>query len=121
LHPRLDPHLFSHEAHLRLGWIHLKKYGATKACENVCEQILKFDITHDKGEKFHKTLTVASVKIIHHFIQESEGQTFQEFIQEFPRLKTDFKSLMDKYYGFAVYQSEEARLNYLEPDLLAFG
>lgn len=117
----MNPQLFTHEAHLRLGWIHVKKYGEAKACVNVCKQILQFDIFHDKGEKFHKTLTIASIKVINHFYQKSKAETFQDFICEFPRLKTNFKDLLNQHYGFDIYHSEEARAEYLEPDLLAFS
>lgn len=30
----LDPKIFSHEGHIRLVWIHIKKYGALRAIEN---------------------------------------------------------------------------------------
>jgi hypothetical protein len=115
-----DPHIFSHEAHLRLGWIHIKKYGLERACQNVCEQILAFDCTHDKGEKFHTTLTLASLKIMNHFMNRTQSETFQGLLEEFPRLKNAFKELIDAHYGFDVYNSEEAKKEYLAPDLLVF-
>ena len=31
--------LFSHEAHLRLAWIHLRRYGLEQAIENVSRQL----------------------------------------------------------------------------------
>ena len=34
----MDPTLFSHEAHLRLAWIHIKHHGVDKAIENICSQ-----------------------------------------------------------------------------------
>ncbi len=118
---QMNPSIFSHEAHLRLGWIHVKKYGELKASENVCKQILKFDQRHGDGNKFHKTLTMASVKVVNHFYQKSTSETFQDFMTEFPRLKTNFKDLIDQHYGFDIYNSLEARKTYLAPDLLAFS
>ena len=115
------PQLFSsHEAHLRLAWIHIKKYGIDQACENLCAQILKFDQTFDKGDKFHYTLTVAAARVVYHFMLKSKADTFEGFIQEFPRLKTHFKELLDQHYQVDVFSSEEARVRYLEPDLLPF-
>lgn len=113
-----DPHIFSHEAHLRLAWIHIKKYGLEKACQNVCEQILLFDQTHDKGEKFHTTLTIASLKIMYHFMKKANSDTFQGLLKEFPKLKTDFKKIIDSAYSFDVYNSEQAKKEYLAPDLI---
>jgi hypothetical protein len=82
---------------------------------------LKFDQTQGDGGKFHTTLTMASVKVVNHFYQKSTSETFQDFMTEFPRLKTGFKQLLDQHYGFDIYNSLEARKIYLAPDLLAFS
>ncbi len=116
----LDPSIFSHEAHMRLAWIHIRKYGTDQACKNICHQILQFDIKNGKGEKFHKTITVAAVKVVNHFLTKSKSETFDDFIKEFPRLKNQFKSLLDYHYGFDIYNSELARDEYIEPDLCPF-
>lgn len=39
----LNLSLFTHEAHLRLAYIHIKKYGQVMAVENICSQIKAFD------------------------------------------------------------------------------
>jgi hypothetical protein len=41
-------------------------------------------------------------------------------MNEFPRLKTNFRELMACHYGFDIYTSEKAKMKYLEPDLLPF-
>ena len=115
-----NPHSFSHEAHLRLAWIHIQHYGLEQACQNVCEQILAFDKTHDKGEKFHTTLTIASLKILFHFMNKAKSDTFQGLLAEFPQLKNRFKKLVDTHYGFDIYTSEQAKKEYLAPDLVEF-
>lgn len=117
----LAPQVFSsHEAHLRLAWIHIRKYGIDQACENLCVQILKFDETFDKGDKFHHTLTVAAARVVYHFMLKSEANTFEAFIKAFPRLKTNFKDLLAQHYELDIFHSEVARVNYLVPDLLPF-
>ena len=35
----LDPQVFNHEAHLRIAWIHITKYGTEKAIENIVDQL----------------------------------------------------------------------------------
>jgi len=116
----MDPHLFNHEAHIRLAWIHIKKYGPNKAIENICTQIKRFDSTHGDGTKFHTTLSIASLKIVYHFFLKSKSDTFYGFIEEFPKLKTGFKELITSHYGINVFASEEAKKVYLEPDLIPF-
>ena len=117
----LDPRLFSHLAHLRLAWIHVKNYGVDAAIENVCAQIKIYDATHDEGTKYHTTLTVASVLTVYHFFLKSESDNFQDFIAEFPRLENNFKDLIDAHYGINLFTSERAKKEYIAPDLLPYN
>lgn len=116
----LKPSLFNHEAHLRLAWIHIHKYGEKKAIENICNQIKQFATHHGDSEKFNTTVTVAAVKAVKHFYSKSTSTSFKNFIQEFPRLKTNFKDLMAAHYKMDIYNSEKAKKEYLDPDLLLF-
>ena len=116
----MNPQLFSHEAHLRLGYIHVKKYGVEKAAQNLCIQIKKFDSTFDEGTKFHVTVTVAAAKVMYHFMQRSESDNFADLVKEFPRLTKDFKQLVETHYGFDIFKDPKAKSEYIEPDLQAF-
>ncbi|WP_299211329.1 hypothetical protein [uncultured Aquimarina sp.] len=116
----LDPSLFSHEAHLRLAWIHVSKYGVDTACKEISNQILAYVTQLGKTDKFNKTLTIAAVKTVNHFVQKSKSNSFQDFITEFPILKYNFKDLLDSHYGFDIFNSEKAKTQYVEPDLLPF-
>ncbi|MEZ4771868.1 MAG: hypothetical protein R3D00_01720 [Bacteroidia bacterium] len=86
--------LFSHEAHLRLAWIHIKKYGKEKAVENVCSQLLQFVEAVGVSDKYNQTLTIAAVNVVNHFINQSATDNFFDFIAEFPQLKNNFKTLI---------------------------
>ena len=116
----LDPSIFSHEAHLRLAWIHIKKYGVDQAIENIQSQLKQF-VTHvGVTDKYHTTLTIAAVRAVHHFMQKSDYPNFQTFIAAFPQLKADFKTLINSHYSFDIFQSEKARKEFLTPDLSPF-
>lgn len=114
------PRFFSHEAHIRLAWIHINHYGVDQACANICDQIRAFDHLHGSGIKFHHTLTVAAVRAVHHFRQKSRSDSFPDFIREFPRLKTNFKDLVESHYSRHILRLQRARKEFLEPDLLPF-
>jgi len=118
---KLDPSLFNHEAHVRLAWIHINTYGIEAACDTVSNQILSYVSQLGATDKFNKTLTIAAIKIVHHFVQKSKSHTFKDFIREFPRLKSNFKELLDSHYGFDIFNSKKAKTEYLEPDLLPFS
>jgi hypothetical protein len=116
----LAPSLFCHEAHLRLAWIHIKKYGVEKAIDNVSAQIMSFANHHGDSKKFNVTVTVAAVRAVYHFILKSQSSHFKDFIKENPRLKTSFKDLIKSHYSGDIFSSHLAREIFLEPDLLPF-
>ncbi|MGH1364437.1 MAG: hypothetical protein ACRBF0_12835 [Calditrichia bacterium] len=116
----LNPTLFSHEAHLRLAWIHLVQFGEQQAIANITLQIRKFATFHGDPGKYNETVTVAAIKAVYHFLQKSKSDNFGDFITEFPRLKTNFKDLMAYHYKMDIYKLPEAKHRYLEPDLLPF-
>ncbi|WP_421763091.1 hypothetical protein [Ekhidna sp.] len=117
---RLKPGMFSHEAHLRLAYIHIKKYGARQAEQNMCNQIKGYAESLGVYDKFNKTVTIASVKAMNHFMQKSNADNFKGFIQEFPRLLTHFKEILGQHYGFNVFADQRAKREFVEPDLLPF-
>ena len=116
----LNPALFSHEAHLRLAWIHISKYGEATAIENIREQLQNFVRLVGATSKYNDTLTVAAIKAVYHFMQKAPLATFHEFITAYPRLKTNFKDIIQQHYGFDIFDSVAARAAYIAPDLLAF-
>ena len=116
----LNPSYFSHEAHLRLAWIHLKKYGIEKAEKNIQQQLQKYVEHLGENDKYNVTLTIAAIKAVHHFMLKSNTAHFKDFIAEFPRLKYNFKELMSCHYGFDIYHSSKAKKVFMTPDLLPF-
>lgn len=116
----LDPSLFSHEAHVRLAWVYLRVLPEEEVVERVCEGIQRFDQHFGDGSKFHRTLTVAAVKITSHFHTRSSSNTFAGFMAEFPRLIDDFKGLLFSHFTKERISDPEAKSVYLEPDIMAF-
>lgn len=116
----MNPAIFNHEAHLRLAWIHITKYGVDQAIENICTQLLDFVKAVGAEDKYNKTLTIAAVRAVYHFINKSETGNFNDFIGQNPRLKYNFRELIAAHYGIDVFNSETAKREYVEPDLLPF-
>ena len=117
---KLNPSDFSHEAHLRLAWININKYGIEQAEKNVQNQLQKFVEFVGAKDKYNMTLTLAATKAVYHFMLKSNTDNFKDFITEFPRLKNSFKELMAAHYGFDIYHSNRAKTEFLEPDLIPF-
>ena len=116
----LNPSDFTHEAHLRLAWINIKKYGIKQAEKNIQIELKNFVEFVGAKDKYNVTLTLAAIKAVYHFMLKSKSDTFKNFITEFPRLKNNFKDLMSCHYGFDIYNSDKAKTEFLEPDLVPF-
>ena len=116
----LNPSDFTHEAHLRLAWINIKKYGIKQAEKNIQIELKNFVEFVGAKDKYNVTLTLAAIKAVYHFMLKSKSDNFKNFITEFPRLKNNFKDLMSCHYGFDIYNSDKAKTEFLEPDLVPF-
>ena len=81
----LNSVLFTHEAHLRLAYIHITTFGIETAIKNLCVQIAAFDQKFGDGKKFNKTVTIASAHVMNHFINRSESNNFNELLIELDR------------------------------------
>ncbi|WP_062055245.1 hypothetical protein [Aquimarina longa] len=120
LNCEIAPSLFNHEAHLRLAWITIYTYGIEQAEKNILFQLKKYVEFIGAKDKYNITLTIAAIKVVYHFMLKSNSFNFKDFITEFPRLKNNFKELIASHYGFDVYNSDKAKIKFLEPDLLPF-
>ncbi|MFC5045465.1 hypothetical protein ACFSTE_18130 [Aquimarina hainanensis] len=114
----LDPSLFSHEAHLRLAWIHIKKYGLAKAEENIQKQLQDFVAYVGAMDKYHVTITIMAIRAVDHFMKQSNTDNFQDFINESPQLKTDFKALVRSHYTNDIFTVAKARTEFVAPDIV---
>ncbi len=116
----LNPTLFNHEAHLRLAWIHINKYGIEKALENIEHQLNRF-VSHVGAEgKYHQTVTIAAIRAVDHLMRKAKLPSFKMFINTYPELKTNFKELINSHYTFDIFSSEQARKEFIAPNLCAF-
>lgn len=116
----LLPALFNHEAHIRLAWILITNNGLEKAREEVVKLIGDYVNHLNQEDKFNLTLTIAATEIISSMVQISSATEFQDFIDEFPGLITDFKSSIHQHYSFDIFNSDIAKTQYLPPDLNPF-
>lgn len=113
----LPPALFTHDAHLRLAWILIHRYGLPKAEKEICRLIINFVSHLNATDKFHTTLTVIATRIVNRFIRLSYTQSFIDLILQNPQLISNFKDLVMEYYSFDIFSNESAKYKFLEPDI----
>ena len=111
---------FTHEAHLRLAYIHIKKHGVKQAIKNVSRQIINFDNTFGDGTKFNKRLTIASTKIVEHFMQKTSAVDFKGMLLEFPQLRSNFCDLLKQHYKLDFFKQEKEE-DYLETTTIVYN
>ncbi|MGB5692559.1 MAG: hypothetical protein WBM43_08145 [Flavobacteriaceae bacterium] len=116
----LNPSLFSHEAHLRWGWLLLQKFGRDKAINRACVDLKNYTKVLGVPDKYNETVTAAAIGAIAHFRKKSQVENFVSFIKENPRLLTSFKELMENHYSNDIFNSTKARQSYQDPDLCPF-
>jgi hypothetical protein len=119
-HCKIDPAMFTHEAHLRLAWIHIENYGVEKAITNICFQLRRYVEFLGAADKYNETVTVAAIRAVYHFQLKTDATTFADFIAKNPRLKNNFKELLAYHYVTDIFNSQKAKRQYLEPELLPF-
>jgi hypothetical protein len=116
----IDPAIFTHEAHLRLAWIHIHQYGLDTAITNICSQLKSFTQVLGVPDKYNETVTVAAIRAVYHFTLQSKAGTFEAFIEEHPRLKTNFKQMLAQHYTIDIFTDPKVKALFVQPDKLPF-
>lgn len=71
--------------------------------------MLKFVEFVGVKNKYNKTVIIAAMKAVYHFMQQSKADNFQGFINELPQLKNNFKALIGSHYSFDVFNLDKAK------------
>lgn len=116
----LNPKIFNHEAHLRLAWLYIDKFGLEQAERDIQNQLQNFVSSIGAKGKYNKTLTIVATRIVNRFMQNFKSDNFADFINEFPQLVFQFEALVNRHYSFDIFDSQKAKVEFLKPDLLAF-
>lgn len=119
-HCSLPSNLFTHQAHLRFAWLHLRSSGLHRAIPLVNAQLLAYVNSLGANHKYNQTLTTAAVLAVHHFMKKSQTDRFDSFIQQFPQLSHSLRELMNRHYSVDIWESPLAKNSYLASDRLPF-
>ncbi len=107
---------FTHTGHLRLAWVYLSKHSYDEAVELISIGIQRYADSLGASQKFHVTITIVWIKLVEAGINMHPAESFADFLAANPDL-TDSK-ILTKYYSPACLNSEKARYEWVEPDLL---
>ena len=108
---------FDHRAHLRLAYIYLTEHDTETAHRLMREAIEDF-LEHNGVDpaKYHDTVTHAWILAVRHFMKATSGsESADSFIDQNPELLAS--KIMMTHYSAEVLFSDEARAQFVEPDL----
>ncbi len=106
---------FGHSEHLELAWMYLALYDVELAQQVMSAAIRHVAELHGMPGRYHETMTRAWVHLVAVHRQDTEAQSFDEFIAENPALLD--KHLLDRHFSRDLIASDEARAGWAAPDL----
>lgn len=110
---------FNHEAHVRLAYIYLVENEVTDRATSFMRNSLKNLLLHagvDPETKYHETMTEAWILAVNHFMHHSEqSNSANEFIGQNPDLLNS--KIIQSHYSTKLLFSEQARREFVEPDI----
>jgi hypothetical protein len=105
---------FGHHAHVRAGYLYLKKSDFAEALDRIRRSIRAYAAYHGKPDRYHETITVAYLALIQQCIFErGDGGGWTTFAQRNPELFNP--ELLDQFYERDVLESNMARRVVLLP------
>lgn len=108
---------FNHRAHLRLAYIYLAEVHPDQSSELMRETLNRFLIHNGVDpSKYHETITKAWILAVHHFMNKSgNSNSADDFIDKNPEMLD--KNIMMTHYSAEVLFSDQARAEFVQPDL----
>lgn len=110
---------WTHEAHIRMAWLMLKRSPYDVALEKIRRGINRYNDTVLKKENaYHETITVAFTRLIAvGRYNMPDGHLFSEFKSTHPLLLDNKLSALLHHYERTTLFSDEARARFVAPDL----
>lgn len=111
----LDKQAFTHAGHVRLAWVCLAlENNLPRAAERCAAAIKRFAEFHGAGMKFHRTLTLAFMHLLHARFKPRE--TFAAFSARNPELFENARVLIAAHYSDALLDNQKSRTAFMPPD-----
>jgi hypothetical protein len=121
IHCRLPCEEWTHEAHLSVGLWHCLQYSPSEALNLLRERIKRYNVAcggvNTASQGYHETLTQLYLNLILSFLAEADRTIPMDALAESLIQAYGDRSLPLQYYSQERLFSEEARRQWVEPDL----
>lgn len=112
----LPPGCFDHAAHVRAGYLYLRRQPFPQATAAMCAALGNYTRALGQSDRYHETITVACMALINAQLrQQGDGGGWEQFRARNPRLLRS--DLLLAYYPRAVLESRAARSCFMLPPL----
>ena len=107
---------WTHEAHVRVGWIAQVSATADDAEARLREGILRFNTeVLGRRQQYHETVTMAFARMIRGRMRDGEG--WSDFIARSADILSREDPILLRYYSRDRLFSDEARESFVAPDI----
>jgi len=114
----LTPEVFDHHEHVRLAWLHVTRLPLLEAIRVQCDGLQRLTRALGVPDKFHATITVAWVVLVHDRVAASGAVTgWPEFRAANQDLFAKGGAVLGRHYSDAALASNAARHGFVPPDL----
>lgn len=110
---RLDPASFTHREHVRASWLLVRRLPLERAIDQACMAIARMAQRAGAPGKFHRTLSVAFMRVI---ASRPAAASWEDFLAANADLVMDGRRVLARYYSDTLLHSLAARENFLPPD-----
>jgi hypothetical protein len=112
---------WTHRAHVRTAYLYLTALPLEDAIDRVRTGIQAYNAAHDipdgPTQGYHETMTQAWMRLVHYAIATQDpAPTADEFIDANPQLWQ--KAVLRFFYTKERFLSPEAKVRYVEPDVI---
>jgi hypothetical protein len=104
-----------HVGHLRVAWLYMVSYPFDEASKRIIMGIKRYAASLGALHIYHETQTRAWIYLVHYRMQRHPHSSFHDFLSANPDLLNP--QLLQSYYSAETFHSEQARSQWVEPDL----
>jgi len=105
---------FTHRAHVRAGFLYLRRHDFPGACVAMKRAIQGFAAHLGKATLYHETLTIAYLALIaERLAEEPAALGFDAFMERYPELLS--REYFRRYYPAGELDAPEARATFVLP------
>jgi hypothetical protein len=100
-----------------VAWTYLGQLPLLEAAETFVANLKRFAAAQGKPERYHETITLACLFLIHdRIVARGRGATWDGFAEANPDLLRWPSPVLARYYSRDVLDSDAARLHFRWPD-----